>query len=96
MKFTVGLPIGVITPGEFQSARAIAKMRTALGSAGVDACYLTDHPAPSAKWLHANHYDALDLFTAIGFVAAKRDRAHCAQRRSANARWRYALQSPDP
>ena len=69
MKFTMNLPIGDITPGEFQTAAAIREMVRALEAARVDACYLTDHPAPSAEWLHANGHDALDPFTAFGFVA---------------------------
>ena len=70
MKFTMDMPAGVITPGEFQTAPAIREMAMAMESAGVDACYLTDHPAPSAEWLHANGHDALDPFTTFGFVAA--------------------------
>jgi probable F420-dependent oxidoreductase len=49
---------------------AITEMATALERAGVDACYVTDHPAPDAEWLHANGHDALDPFTALAFVAA--------------------------
>ena len=70
MKFTVHIPVGEITPGEFQSFSAIREMAGALEAAGVDACYVTDHPAPSAEWLHANGHDALDPFTALAFVAA--------------------------
>jgi probable F420-dependent oxidoreductase len=74
MKFTMNLPIGDITPGEFQTAAAVRQMGQALEAAGIDACYLTDHPAPSADWLHANGHDALDPFTAFGFVAASTTR----------------------
>jgi probable F420-dependent oxidoreductase len=70
MKFTMSIPLGDITPGEFQTASAIREMATALEAARIDACFLTDHPAPSAEWLHANGHDALDPFTAFGFVAA--------------------------
>lgn len=70
MKFTMDIPVGVITPGEFQSAEAVKSMAQALEGAGVDACYVTDHPAPSAEWLHANGHDAIDPFTALSFVAA--------------------------
>ena len=70
MKFTMDIPVGVITPGEFQTAEAVKSMALALESAGVDACYVTDHPAPSAEWLHANGHDAIDPFTALSFVAA--------------------------
>ena len=70
MKFTVQIPVGDITPGEFQTAAAIKEMATVLEAVQVDACYVTDHPAPSAEWLHANGHDALDPFTAFAFVAA--------------------------
>lgn len=70
MKFTVHIPVGEITPGEFQSMAAIGKMAGALEAAGVDACYVTDHPAPSAEWLHASGHDALDPFTALAFIAS--------------------------
>ncbi len=70
MKFSAYLPVGNITPGEFQNAAAIAQMTEALEAAGFDACCVTDHPAPSSQWLHANGHDALDPFTALAFVAA--------------------------
>jgi probable F420-dependent oxidoreductase len=70
MKFTMDIPVGVITPGEFQTAEAVKSMALALENAGVDACYVTDHPAPSAEWLHENGHDAIDPFTALSFVAA--------------------------
>ena len=70
MKFTMDIPVGDITPGEFQTAAAVKEMAIALETAKVDACYVTDHPAPSASWLHANGHDALDPFTAFAFVAA--------------------------
>jgi probable F420-dependent oxidoreductase len=37
---------------------------------GYDAVGLTEHPAPSARWLDAGGHDALDVFTALGFFAA--------------------------
>jgi probable F420-dependent oxidoreductase len=70
MKFTAQIPVGNVTPGEFQTMAAVKEMANALEAAKVDACYVTDHPAPSAAWLHANGHDALDPFTALGFIAA--------------------------
>ncbi|MBV1686321.1 TIGR03619 family F420-dependent LLM class oxidoreductase [Novosphingobium sp. G106] len=70
MKFTMAIPLGDITPGEYQTPKAIREMSVALETAGIDACYLTDHPAPDAGWLHANGHDALDPFAAFAFVAA--------------------------
>jgi probable F420-dependent oxidoreductase len=72
MKFSFGIPIGDITPGEFQTAQAVAQMGQALEAAGIDACYVTDHPAPSAQWLHTGGlgHDALDPFAGLSFIAA--------------------------
>jgi probable F420-dependent oxidoreductase len=70
MKFTALIPVGDITPGEFQTMAAINEMANGLETARIDACYVTDHPAPSAAWLHANGHDALDSFTALAFIAA--------------------------
>lgn len=70
MQFTLAIPVGEIAPGEFQTAAAVGEMAAALEKAGVDAAYVTDHPAPDAQWLHAHGHDALDPFTALAFVAA--------------------------
>lgn len=70
MKFSAHIPLGVITPDQFQTMDAIVEMGRALEAANIDACHLTDHPAPDAGWLHANGHDALDPFTALAFVAA--------------------------
>jgi probable F420-dependent oxidoreductase len=74
MKFTMAIPIGEIAPGEFQTQDAVREMSVALENFGIDACYVTDHPAPDAAWLHANGHDALDPFAAFGFVAASTSR----------------------
>lgn len=70
MKYSAYIPVGNVTPGEFQSMAAVAGMAAALESAGFHGCCVTDHPAPSAAWLHASGHDALDPFTALAFVAA--------------------------
>jgi probable F420-dependent oxidoreductase len=72
MKFSMAIPVGDIAPGEFQTASAVREMATALENAGIDACYVTDHPAPSAQWLHNSGlgHDALDPFAALSFVGA--------------------------
>jgi len=49
---------------------AIREMGAALEEQDIDACCVTDHPAPSHEWLHANGHDSLDPFTALAFVAA--------------------------
>ncbi len=72
MKWSIALPIHNIEPGEFQTPQAVAKISRALEVSGAAAGYLTDHPAPSAEWLHSAGmaHDALDPFTALAFVAA--------------------------
>jgi len=74
MKFSMLIPLGHGDPNEFLSIDAIAAMTKALEAANVEACFLTDHPAPSAEWLHAGGHDALDPFTALAFVAANSTR----------------------
>jgi len=70
MRFSLHAPLGEITPGQFQNMDAVRKIAAGLEAAGIDAGYVTDHPAPSAEWLHANGHDALDPFTALAFLAA--------------------------
>lgn len=72
MKFSMAIPVGDITPGEFQTMDAIKEMASALEKAGIDACYVTDHPAPSAEWLNSGGlgHDALDPFAVLSFIAA--------------------------
>jgi probable F420-dependent oxidoreductase len=41
---------------------------------GFDGVGFTDHPAPTAKWLHTGGHDALDPFVALSFCAAVTER----------------------
>ena len=59
MKFTLAIPLGVITPGEFQSAEAIGEMARALEQAGVAPsdpalaralAWLRTHQDPQGYW----------------------------------------------
>src|SRR5579872_5985346 len=77
MKFSVSLPIDHLAPaGEFQTLEAVREIAAALDKSRAYACYLTDHPAPSAHWLHntAGGHDALDPFAGLAFIAALTDR----------------------
>ena len=38
--------------------------------AGVDTIALTDHPAPSGKWLDNGGHETLDPFTGLAYLAA--------------------------
>ena len=77
MKFAVSLPLDHIHPaGEFQTPEAVREIAAALDRSRVDACYLTDHPAPYADWLHntPGGHDALDPFTGLAFIASLTNR----------------------
>jgi probable F420-dependent oxidoreductase len=49
---------------------AVAAFARTAEAAGFDAIALTEHPAPSHRWLEAGGHDALDVFTMLGFCAA--------------------------
>lgn len=73
MKFALSMPISQIHPkGEFQSGAAVREIAQALERAGVSGASLSEHPAPSADWLHNDRtgHDALDPFTGLAFAAA--------------------------
>jgi len=71
MKFTFHLPIDhVQSPDQFLTAAAVAEMAQALERAGIDAAYVTDHPAPADRWLESGGHHALDPFVALAFAAA--------------------------
>jgi probable F420-dependent oxidoreductase len=70
MKITLSIPVSGADPSAFQSMEALRQIASALERAGIHACHLTDHPAPSATWLHAHGHDALDPFTTFGALAA--------------------------
>jgi probable F420-dependent oxidoreductase len=75
MKFSFHLPVDHVSqPGEFLTAAAIAEMARALESAGIDAAYVTEHPAPVDNWLASGGHQALDPFVALSFAAAATDR----------------------
>jgi len=68
MRFSCSLPI----EGSFQTVEAIADAARAIEAAGVDACFVTDHPAPSAEWLSQPQngaHETLDPFVALTLAA---------------------------
>lgn len=56
---------------ELVTGAAIATVAATAEAAGFHGFGLTDHPAPSQRWLEAGGHDALDPFVALGFAAAK-------------------------
>jgi probable F420-dependent oxidoreductase len=74
VKVTFHIPMDIDDRSEFQNGAAIREMAQALERYGADACYITDHPAPTAKWRQGGGHDALDPFTGLAFVAAATSR----------------------
>ncbi len=71
MRISLGLPLFDVEHGdEFLSAAAIAEVASAAERVGFDACYVTDHPFPLARWVREGGHHALDPFVALSFAAA--------------------------
>jgi probable F420-dependent oxidoreductase len=70
MKISMWIPIDIDDRVEFQNAAAAKAMARGMEAAGVDACFITDHPAPAAAWRRSGGHDALDPFAGLAFVAA--------------------------
>ena len=71
MRFSLQLPTDRVDAAEeFVSGPAIAEMARAVEDAGFDACFVTDHPFPSARWLAGGGHHALDPWVALSFAAA--------------------------
>jgi probable F420-dependent oxidoreductase len=69
MKISMWIPMDVDDRVEFQNAAAVKALAQGMEAAGIDACFITDHPAPTTEWRKAGH-DALDPFAGLAFVAA--------------------------
>ena len=70
MKFSIQLPTHrVEAEDEFVTASAIAEMARAAEDAGFDACFVTDHPFPTDKWMAGGGHHSLDPFVALAFAA---------------------------
>jgi len=75
MKFSIQLPTDrVDLPGEFLTAAALGEIGACVEQAGFDACYVTDHPAPTDEWLASGGHQTLDPFVALSFIAAATQR----------------------
>ena len=71
MRFSVTYPL-VAHPynPELLSRHALERFCQVAEASGFDGVGFTDHPAPTAKWLHSGGHDALDPFVALAFCAA--------------------------
>jgi probable F420-dependent oxidoreductase len=70
MHFSCSLPLDETTPGEFHTLGAITAMVQAMDRAGIDGVFVTDHPAPSGRWLAGGGHATLDPFVALTAAAA--------------------------
>lgn len=70
MKFLVEYPIDSDDGGAWLRPENMAGFARAAEDAGVDAIALTDHPAPSQKWLVNGGHETLDPFAGLSFFAA--------------------------
>ncbi|RZJ97959.1 MAG: TIGR03619 family F420-dependent LLM class oxidoreductase [Novosphingobium sp.] len=70
MRFSCSLPLDENTAGEFHTLGAIGEMVQAIDRAGLDGVFVTDHPAPSGRWLAGGGHATLDPFVALTAAAA--------------------------
>lgn len=71
MRYSVGLPVDhVVHAAEFVTGDAIAEMAAAVEAAGLDAVYVTDHPAPDDRWLAGGGHHAQEPLITLAFAAA--------------------------
>jgi probable F420-dependent oxidoreductase len=71
MRFSLGLPVHrVDAAAEFVTGDAIAEIARAAELAGFAAVFLTDHPAPPARWVHGGGHVTTDPLVTLAFAAA--------------------------
>jgi probable F420-dependent oxidoreductase len=71
VRFSIGLATDrVELVNEFVTGEAVMACAAEVERLGYDACFVTDHPAPDAKWLAGGGHHALDPMVALSFAAA--------------------------
>jgi probable F420-dependent oxidoreductase len=71
MRYSVGLPVDHVRyADEFVTGDAIAEMAAAVEAAGLDAVFVTDHPAPDDRWLAGGGHHAQEPMVTLAFAAA--------------------------
>ena len=75
MKFSVTYPL-IAHPynPDLLKRDALEQFCQTAERSGFDGIGFTDHPAPTAKWLHSGGHDALDPFVALSFCGAMTER----------------------
>ena len=71
MRFMVEYPLlSNVDGGSWLDPENIVAFATNVEAIGLDAISLTDHPAPSKKWLEGGGHETLDPFVGLAFCAA--------------------------
>jgi probable F420-dependent oxidoreductase len=71
MQFTLEYPVAHPSYNEeFLDPDVVSAVAQSAEKAGFTAVGITDHPAPSEKWMRAGGHDSLDPFSALAFCAA--------------------------
>lgn len=72
MRYSVQLPTDRVDAfEEFGTGEAVSEVARAIEAAGFDACFVTDHPFPSDRFVNeAGGHHAADPFVALAFAAA--------------------------
>jgi len=71
VKFSIEYPVDSHTDGgAWIRPESLARFAAGAEAAGLDAIAVTDHPAPSRKWLQAGGHESFDPFAALTFFAA--------------------------
>lgn len=73
MRYYLDYPLADVDNGAWLDPANMKRFAVAAEAAGVGAIALTDHPAPSRKWLDAGGHDTLDPFAGLSFFAAVTD-----------------------
>ncbi len=72
MKFNIPLPFDRTDEhaGEFHTVDAVAQVGAAIERAGFEGALVTDHPAPTVRWLETGGHQAQDPFVMLSLLAA--------------------------
>src|SRR3954462_10323346 len=75
MQVSLGLPVHrVDAADEFVTGAAVADISRAAEAAGFAAVFVTDHPAPPARWVRGGGHVTTDPLITLGFAAAATSR----------------------
>jgi probable F420-dependent oxidoreductase len=71
VRVSLGLPVHrVDAADEFVTGAAVADISRAAEAAGFAAVFVTDHPAPPARWVHGGGHVTTDPLVTLAFAAA--------------------------